>query len=207
MNYLRHTLCYLDKNTTTASLPAPEQLDLLQYWLKCEYPLIVTRQPEDVPCGQIQLAIPYFIPTQSQKLRASYIVDDSWVIDTKALPSLQEIFPYLELDTSTKIQVYGSYCWQHLTREQYIQSSSDLDVLISYENQSLLTLSELQKHLQKTLKIDCIDGEIRFPALGDCSWTELLQIHSSDSILFKAAKKIFLVKRESLYANFPALLA
>ncbi|HAU1881880.1 TPA: malonate decarboxylase holo-[acyl-carrier-protein] synthase, partial [Legionella pneumophila] len=148
-----------------------------------------------------------FIPTQSQKLRASYIVDDSWVIDTKALPSLQEIFPYLELDTSTKIQVYGSYCWQHLTREQYIQSSSDLDVLISYENQSLLTLSELQKHLQKTLKIDCIDGEIRFPTLGDCSWTELLQIHSSDSILFKAAKKIFLVKRESLYANFPALLA
>ncbi|HAT1659352.1 TPA: malonate decarboxylase holo-[acyl-carrier-protein] synthase [Legionella pneumophila] len=207
MNYLRHTLCYLDKNTTTAILPAPEQLDLLQYWLKCEYPLIVTRQPEDVPCGQIQLAIPYFIPVRTQKLRASYVVDDSWVISTRALPSLQEIFPSLELDTSSKIQVYGSYCWQHLTREQYVQPSSDLDVLISYDNQSLFNLSALKKHLQKTLNINCIDGEIRFPALGECSWAELLQIQSSDSILFKTTKKVILVKRESLYANFPTLIA
>ncbi|HAT8179250.1 TPA: malonate decarboxylase holo-[acyl-carrier-protein] synthase [Legionella pneumophila] len=207
MNYLRHTLCYLDKNTTTAILPSPEQIDLLQYWLKCEYPLIVSRQSEDIPCGQIQLAIPYFISKQTQKLRASYVVDNSWIVKTKALPSLQEIFPYLELDASTKIQVYGSYCWQHLTKEQYVQSSSDLDVLIFYENQSLFALSELQKHLQKTLKIDCIDGEIRFPALGDCSWAELLQIHSSDSILFKSTKKVILVKRESLYANFPTLLS
>ncbi|HAU1603571.1 TPA: malonate decarboxylase holo-[acyl-carrier-protein] synthase [Legionella pneumophila] len=207
MNYLRHTLCYLDKNTTTAILPAPEQLDLLQYWLKCEYPLIVTRQPEDVPCGQIQLAIPYFIPVRTQKLRASYVVDDSWVISTRALPSLQEIFPSLELDTSSKIQVYGSYCWQFLTREQYVQPSSDLDVLISYDNQSLFNLSTLKKHLQKTLNINCIDGEIRFPALGECSWAELLQIQSSDSILFKTTKKVILVKRESLYANFPTLIA
>ncbi|HAU1152400.1 TPA: malonate decarboxylase holo-[acyl-carrier-protein] synthase [Legionella pneumophila] len=207
MNYPRHTLCYLDKNTTTAILPSPEQINLLQYWLKYEHPLIVTRQPEDIPCGQIQLAIPYFIPTQTRKLRASYVVDDSWVISTRALPSLQEIFPSLELDTSSKIQVYGSYCWQHLTRKQYVQPSSDLDVLISYDNQSLSTLSALQKHIQKTLKIDCIDGEIRFPALGDCSWAELLQIHSSDSILFKTTKKVILVKRESLYANFPTLIA
>ncbi|APF04079.1 TPA: malonate decarboxylase holo-[acyl-carrier-protein] synthase [Legionella pneumophila] len=207
MNYLRHTLCYLDKNTTTAILPAPGQLDLLQYWLKCEYPLIVTRQPEDVSCGQIQLAIPYFIPVRTQKLRASYVVDDSWVISTRALPSLQEIFPSLELDTSSKIQVYGSYCWQFLTREQYVQPSSDLDVLISYDNQSLFNLSALKKHLQKTLNINCIDGEIRFPALGECSWAELLQIQSSDSILFKTTKKVILVKRESLYANFPTLIA
>ncbi|AMP89002.1 malonate decarboxylase holo-[acyl-carrier-protein] synthase [Legionella pneumophila] len=207
MNYLRHTLCYLDKNTTTAILPSPEQIDLLQYWLKCDYPLIVTRQSENIPCGQIQLAIPYFIPARTQKLRASYVVDDSWVISTKALPSLQEIFPSLELDTSSKIQVYGSYCWQHLTGEQYVQPSSDLDLLISYDNQTLLNLSALQKHLQKTLNIDCIDGEIRFPALGECSWAELLQIQSSDSILFKTTKKVILVKRESLYANFPTLLA
>ncbi|HIG0326697.1 TPA: malonate decarboxylase holo-[acyl-carrier-protein] synthase [Legionella pneumophila] len=207
MNYLRHTLCYLDKNTTTASLPPPEQIDLLQYWLKCNYPLIVTRQSENISCGQIQLAIPYFIPARTQKLRASYVVDDSWVISTRALPSLQEIFPSLELDTSSKIQVYGSYCWQYLTREQYVQPSSDLDVLISYDNQSLINLSALKKHIQKTLNIDCIDGEIRFPALGDCSWAELLQIQSSDSILFKTTKKVILVKRESLYANFPTLIA
>lgn len=207
MNFSRHTLCYLDKNATNVALSSPEQMDLFQYWLKRGYPLIVTRQSEDLPSGQIQLAIPYFIPTQTKKLRACYVIDNSWVIRMKALPSLKQIFPYLELNMSAKIQVYGSYCWQYLTKEQYVQPSSDLDVLIPYKKQSLATLSELLKHLQKTLKIECIDGEIRFPALGDCSWKELLQIDFNDSILFKTTKNVILVKREGLYANFPTLLS
>ena len=46
MKHLRHTLCFLEQQTQPISSHSEEELEVLDYWLKEQYPLIVTRQPE-----------------------------------------------------------------------------------------------------------------------------------------------------------------
>jgi phosphoribosyl-dephospho-CoA transferase len=206
MNYLRHTLGYLKKDTKPLASHSLEHRELLDYWLKQQYPLIVTRQPESTHREHIQLALPYYNPQQQKKIRASFLFSRSSIIKTQELPSLQELFPSVMLPTNMLISVYGSYCWQYLTQQAYVQASSDLDVLISYSGQSLRALSTLYHYLSDQLPISALDGEIRFPQLGDCSWQELIQTENSDSLLFKSEHQIKLVQRDHLYAKVPTLL-
>jgi phosphoribosyl-dephospho-CoA transferase len=202
MSYARHTLCYLNPTTTAASEHSEEQQRLFLYWLNRGYPFICSRQPQDIASEQIQLALPYF-NQQKQKLRLSYQVSKAEIAQSKGLPNLTDVFPSVRLETYADIKVYGSYCWQYLTKEPYVQSDSDLDVLIIYEAQSLTDLRRLYKELPHKSKVLHIDGEIRFPLWGDCSLHELLQ--SSNSILFKSINNVRLLSREALYAAYPSL--
>ena len=206
MTYLRHTLCYLTQSAKPISMQSPDHSDLFHYWLTRNYPFIVTRQTAHLSASQIQLAIPYFDRDQAKKIRAQCVVDKSALTQIRELPNIDEVFPDLKLNPRRSIKVYGSFCWQYLTQEPYVQQSSDLDLLIPYEQQSLSELAGLYTWLQKTLDIDRIDGEIRFPEVGDCSWRELLDLNSSDSILFKSTSTIDLLRRETLYATVPALI-
>ena len=202
MNYARHTLCFLNPTTTTTSQHPEEEQRLFQYWLNRGHPFICSRQPQELASGQIQLAIPYF-NQQRQKLRVSYQVLKSEIAQSAELPKFADIFPSARLETHTEIKIYGSYCWQHLTQEPYVQPDSDLDVLIIYAEQSLTDLGTLSQELPHKSKVPRIDGEIRFPHLGDCSLHELLQ--NSDSILFKSINNVLLLAREDLYAAYPSL--
>lgn len=207
MNTTRHTLCYLDKTASTINEQSLEHHELFHYWLHQGYPLIVTRQPaEIVQMGQIQLAIPYFNSVLAKKVRASYLVAESWITRLAELPSLQEIFPQLQLHTDANIKVFGSYCWHYLTKEHYLQPSSDVDVLLTYHNQSLSALATLYHELHSALGLHHIDGEVRFPKLGDCSWYELLQTNSGNSILFKSRNGVTLLSKKNLYDHYPTLL-
>ncbi|KTD45264.1 nucleotidyltransferase [Legionella quinlivanii] len=201
MRYLRHHLCYLNKRAVPEINCSPENLNLFKHWLGCGYPLIMTRQPPDIPAQQIQLAIPYFQPEQARKIRASFILSRSAISRVSELPALRELFP----DLNYEIKVYGSYCWQYLTKEPYVQAESDLDLLVDYRDQSFLDLKSLYAQLQSQFSQQRIDGEIRFAGLGDCSWRELLQL-SGESLLFKSINKLRLLKRDNLYALFPSLL-
>ncbi|WP_133136719.1 malonate decarboxylase holo-[acyl-carrier-protein] synthase [Legionella rowbothamii] len=202
MSYARHTLCYLNPTTIAASEHSEEQQRLFQYWLNRGYPFICSRQPQDIASGQIQLALPYF-NHQQRKLRLSYQVSKSKIAQRQELPKFADVFPSVLLETPADIKVYGSYCWQYLTQESYVQANSDLDVLIVYEAQSLTDFGRLYKELSHKSKVLHIDGEIRFPLWGDCSLPELLQ--SSDSILFKSINNVRLLSREELYAAYPSL--
>ncbi|MDR3501209.1 MAG: malonate decarboxylase holo-[acyl-carrier-protein] synthase [Legionella sp.] len=202
MSYARHTLCYLNPTTTVASQHSEEQQRLFQYWLNRGYPFICSRQPQDLAFGKIQLALPYF-NQQQQKLRISYQVSKSEITQSKELPKLNEVFPSALLEIPADIKVYGSYCWQYLTQEAYVQPDSDLDVLINYTAQSLTDLRGLYKELSHKSKVLHIDGEVRFHHWGDCSLLELLQ--NSDSILFKSINNVLLLSREDLYAAYPSL--
>lgn len=206
MNYARHTLCYLDRQATATNFHCSEHKSLFYYWLQRGYPFIFTRQPLDIAPDKIQLAIAYFKVQQAQKLRSNYVIDTLWVSKVEELPTLQRIFPYLEHCTAFDIKVYGSYCWQYLTQEPYVQPSSDLDLLVRYEHQSQLILAKLHQELQAKLNVSCIDGEVRFAQLGDCSWQELVHT-SSDSILFKSMNNVVLLRREQLYDMYPALFS
>lgn len=201
MRYLRHNLCYLDKQAVPDINCSPENLSLFKHWQGCGYPLIMTRQPPDLAVHQIQLAIPYFQAEQVKKIRASFILSCSAISRVSELPDLRELFPDLDYE----IKVYGSYCWQYLTKEPYVQAESDLDLLIDYKEQSLSDLKSLYAQLQARFPQQRIDGEIRFAGLGDCSWTELLQ-QSGESLLFKSIHELSLLKRDNLYASFPSLI-
>ena len=201
MNYARHTLCYLNPSTIAASLHSDEQQRLFQYWLQCGYPFICPRQSQELVSGKIQLAIPY-VDLQQQKIRVCYQVAQSAIIQNQEPPKLTDIFP-VQLEVHADVKVYGSYCWQHLTQESYVQPDSDLDVLIIYAGQSLSDLRGLYQELLFKSKVLRIDGEVRFPHWGDCSLHELLQ--NSDSILFKSINNVFLLAREELYATYPSL--
>jgi phosphoribosyl-dephospho-CoA transferase len=238
MIYQRHTLCYLAAH---AKPVAANNVDhsLLDYWIRNNFPLIVTRQPPHLSTEQIQLAIPYFDEQTQQKIRSSYLFAKSAISHIKPLPRLQELFPEGEVTwmqrsviqdlrhkspdyaslhqgyfdsayisaSKASMSIYGSYCWQYLTQINYVQSSSDLDVLISYQNESLIELDKLYHGLLKKLPVARVDGEVRFPSLGDCSWLELIQPSSADTLLFKSVNQIELVPRDRLYAAFPTLLA
>jgi len=200
MNYARHTLCYLHPAAVPLSQHSQSEYDLLQYWLQHNFPLIVTRQAQHLALGQIQLAIPY---VKNKKIRAQYTIDQSFIRNTQEPPSLKEIFPSITLQENCR--VYGSYCWQYLTKEHYLHPSSDLDVLIFYTNQSLSHLTQLRNKLHEQIKALPLDGEVRFPELGDCSWQELVTKPTPSSFLFKSINLVFLLTRDELHAAYPAL--
>ena len=206
MNELRHNLYYLDKNTKPLSSHSSYELEILGYWLDQPFPLIVTRQPELNSCEQIQLAIPYFEVEQKKKIRLRYLFSTSSLIQSKELPTLHDIFPLLKSELPI-IRVYGSYCWQYLTQLPYVQTTSDLDLLIDYSTQSLTELTRLYADVAHQLKLTKIDGEVRFPHFGDCSWLELIQTEASATMLVKSTFKLELLRRENLYAQFPTLLS
>lgn len=204
MTYQRHTLCYL-KPKAKPLTRAPDEL--LFYWLKNRFPLIYTHQPQHLTTTQIKLAIPYFNPTTRQKIRKSYLFSPASISHYQALPELIRIFPNLIVPKKHSLRVYGSYCWQHITQLPYVQASSDLDVQLTYTNQSLAELTQLHQQLEKSLPVKLVDGEIRFANIGDCSWIELIQPSFCDTILFKSEHQLRLIPREELYEAFPALRA
>ncbi len=199
-NELRHDLCYLDPLTPSPAALSSAQADLFHYWLAQQYPFMVTRQNRAIVPGNIQVALVYFSPQRGGKIRAAYVIDRSSILRRCFLPHLSDIFPALNYPG---INVYGSYAWQYITEELYVQGSSDLDLLVDYQDQSLAFLAALYDGLQQQL-LPKLDGEIRFPGVGECAWKELLQ--DSDTILFKSIQQVDLLKRETLYAMFPTLL-
>lgn len=205
MNLLRHHLCYLDKNSRPALAYQNEEMSLFNYWIAQQYPLIYTRQPKSVPSGQLQLAIPHFDQEYQQKYRCSFVINEKDITCISKLPSLNEVFPYQSIIDSFEIRVFGSYCWQYLTQKQYIQNTSDVDLLIHYEDQPLKKLEQLMLSLKSVLPVN-IDAEVRFINHGDCSLAELLNTKTND-ILFKTVNDVLLVNRDKLYEEVPTLAA
>lgn len=204
MTPLRHSLCFLQSEALPLSVHPEEELIFLIQWLKQDYPLIVTRQPEIMDPKHIHLALPFFDVAQRKKIRSSFLFSKSTVTHYQELPELSKIFPAIK--SPCEIRVFGSYCWQYLTQQYYIHEHSDLDLLFIYKGQSLTQLKALYYQITQELKSVQLDGEVRFPDLGECSWRELIQNESSPALLLKSYQNVTLIKREQLYAQFPSLL-
>lgn len=201
MKPLRHHLCVLPHNYRPLSQHTLEQFEYFQYWQNQRYPFVFTRQPPGIENSQLQLAIPYYNPATQQKIRLAFLLPKAG-LQLQALPTLNEIFPKAEKHWNT-IGVYGSFCWQYLTGERYVQANSDLDLLFPYLNQSMVSIENTVQQIKFKLQLT-VDGEIRFPGLGDCALYELLN-QKSQTILFKSTHALELVPREIVYASFPTL--
>ncbi|PJD93986.1 MAG: malonate decarboxylase holo-[acyl-carrier-protein] synthase [Legionella sp.] len=205
MNHLRHTLCYLTRNAYPITSMSAKAMHLFAHWLDEELPFIYPRQPSALPLDVVQLAIPSFDPQTQTKHRTAYLVSQHHITHTQNLPTLDIIFPQLKHHDATSIGIYGSYCWQYLTKKNYVQADSDLDLLFRYDHRSLFSLKTLHQELSHRLG-KTIDGEIRFPHWGDCSWPELIAEKANDQILLKTSSHVGLISRTELYHAFPTLL-
>ena len=205
MSYLRHNLCYLKKHTTPVTAhPAITSTALFEHWANNAYPLICTRQPHPLDPSHIQLAIPYFDVGNQQKSRFSFIINKTDISSTTMPPMLPEVFAHHSFDQDYSIYVFGSYAWQYLINKKQVHHTSDLDVLITYEQQPLHALLQQLNHLKTKLNINHIDCEVRFQNHGDCALAELAN-PQADSILFKTFQGISLVNRDTIYADYPTL--
>lgn len=175
-------------------------------WLKKGFPCIYTRQSSD---DAISLGVSLFF--NNKKYRVGLSVDKSAVLRRRPLPTLVEMqeffFHYYGiegLDTlSTGVAVYGSFLFQYLSKDLFVNKASDLDVLIPYSNFSLMILDKLISNLSKKFN-RTIDGEIRFATLGDISINELLNV-SAETILCKTRNNVEMISRAKLHEIYPLL--
>lgn len=201
----RHTLCYLTQNADPTSLLTRQERYLFEYWLEKQFPFIVTMQPQHLAPQYIQIAFPLFHPQTREKIRFSTQVLQETIHNTRQLPMLHEVFP--QWQQSANIGVYGSYAWQYLTQQPYVHAASDLDLLITYEGQSLEDLKQLHQAICHTISVVQLDGEIRLAPFGDCAWLELIQPNPCRTILFKSIQKAQLISRDQVYEQLPTLIA
>lgn len=205
MSIHRHDLCFLKKNVYPLEPICQDTRVLFDYWISKDYPFIVPRQPSSFEPSLLQLAIPYVHQRTGEKIRSSVCIHACDVMGTRTLPTINDVFGRKDLIDCPLIQVFGSYAWQFLTKELYINASSDLDLLIIYQHHSLEDLQKCVHQLMAVLTIKRIDAEVRFNDHGDCALAELLD-ERSPTILFKSFKGLELKRRDLLYAKFPALL-
>ncbi len=150
-----------------------------------------------ISCCASTLAI-----TGVNKLRAAYRVKRQQIIDTRSLPTLWQVFG-LQAPFGAVIFVFGSYCWQYLTQKNYVTATSDVDLLVLYEQQTMAELKRLYQSLQQEL--GRVDIEVALPGLGDCALLELVN-PETHSVLFKTAQNKPLITREEINAAIPTLL-
>lgn len=214
MRVERHDLAYLQQSANirfmALSLPELSKQKIL-HMLQKNVPLTVCRQ-DQVDVGQVKLAMSYFVA--GQKYRFALFVDQSDISKITRPVALKEIvtqFPELTTHALTEflkqmqrldceVYVYGSYAYQYLTQEQYVNAASDLDLVLYPQSAQNLsdTLFYLQQLQQKTdLRID---GEIKIHPEWHVSFNELAQILPDlhQQIIAKGIKRIGLFTLQEL---------
>jgi len=95
---------------------------------------------------------------------------------------------------SCSVHVYGSYANQFLTKESFVRSQSDLDLLIQLENISCLNqLLEEIIQIKQRISIN-IDGEINITETQNISFNELIFAlqHQQEQVIVKELRHISL---------------
>jgi len=206
----RHDLCYINPDIPInfISTPKPSNIDFFKEWLANRRPLMVTRQQDNLPDNLMRLGLSYFDINTRHKHRLSFLIDKKYIINCTPLPKIETIFPDILGFHNLRIDigVYGSYCWEFLSLETQTTPSSDIDLLLNYNDQSIFTLSKIVAKLQGMLGNKKIDGEVRFKKLGDFALDELVN-QQSPTLVLKNINEVKLIERQALYEIFPSLLS
>lgn len=216
MNLQRHELVYVAEDSPFCVYSMHFNRDIIseqvRNWLAQKLPCVFARQLANRE-GEINLGLPLF--NGGKKQRVGLKIKQSAVLKYQSLPSLCEMqdffveFHEIELNSEIlnfdlhSIKVYGSFLFQYLSGEPYVDLHSDLDLLIDYPGCSLHDLNELFTVFTKKFK-RCIDGELRLSDLGDLAIKELFN-RSAEKILLKNKDRIELISRAILYERYPSL--
>ncbi|WP_150467068.1 phosphoribosyl-dephospho-CoA transferase MdcG domain-containing protein [Francisella sp. SYW-9] len=200
----RHNIAYVKPNATFNSDDFyKNHLDIVKAWIKNSYPLIVARQ-ENAQNG-IKLAISTL--EKSHKIKAAMLFESTDIIKIQLPPTLKEISEYFEWRTKTfdqnEIYVYGSYAISYLTKKELFTETSDIDMLLIYSGQTIISLKSLLDGLQRCLSRK-IDIEIRFNNIGDINLRELISDKTND-VICKTKLSVYAIDKRELYELEPTL--
>ena len=182
----RHDLVWLDPNIDAGSFTTAEHADAARSWVQQGRPLVVARQA-DAPARQTnQLILGFTLPSAPTRTRISLRAPRAAIV--------RHIRPFLLLDmidyapgnwrtsiyslhalckkTGAIARVYGSLSSQAITGENYLDATSDLDLLLECNENT--QLHELLAALENfPLQTPRIDGEIFAPTGWAVAWREL----------------------------------
>lgn len=212
----RHHLIYLDPCADFFLVSYHEDKQLIKeqvsVWLAKGLPCIYAKQVPDDEFLNLGLPLWY----ANKKHRVALRVASSAVQKQNPPPQLLEMqdffLRYYGIDDLNRaiglhgisdVAVYGSFLSQYLSGYDFVTKSSDLDLLINYHEYSLNHLQDLVDTLTQQFK-RIIDGEIRFPGLGDIPIKELLNT-STKKVLCKSKDNVSLLSRTELYEHYPLL--
>ncbi len=212
----RHHLIYLqpDADFTVVSFHEDKKRteEEVTLWLAKGLPCIYAKQSVD----QETMNLGVTLLSANKKHRVGLRVAPSWVQKQKPPPQLIEMQDFfardyginelnsiLELYSISDVAVYGSFLFHYLSGYSFVNSASDLDLLIKYQKYSLADLQGSISALTKKFK-RTIDGEIRFPGFGDIPIKELLDL-SAKKLLCKSKDRVTLLSRTELYEYYPLL--
>jgi len=186
----RHDLAYLSQSANVHFLEdsLTEHLkEKVLTLLQGNVPFTVCRQ-DHVDEGDIKLAISCFVA--GMKYRVAVTVNQTDISKISRPIALHHILPsFNELSTpvflnfiqqmqimACEVYVYGSYAYQYLTKEHYVNTNSDLDIVLYPKSEQNLEviLNHVQELKQQTNL--CIDGEIKIHPDWHVSFNELIQI-------------------------------
>lgn len=151
----------------------------LAHWAAHHLPLVVTRQPTDLPPHLLSIGLP--LPLQWGRLRLSLALPRADIMAYTTFPllsgvataSAMNLQPLVDALQTLGLQahVYGSYGWQTLSGLGYVHDHSDLDVLIrvTSEHQADLASEALLATESGRLRLD---GELMFPDGSAVAWRE-----------------------------------
>lgn len=114
--------------------------------------------------------------------------------------NLQKLNPILDklAEVGVVVRIYGSFSWEHLTKQKYTNHDSDLDLLFYITNTS--RLQEI-KTLIFEMENACdhrIDGELIFSNGTFIAWREWF--NQEENILIKTTKNVLLCKKSEILA-------
>ncbi|MED7787627.1 phosphoribosyl-dephospho-CoA transferase MdcG domain-containing protein [Francisella sp. 19X1-34] len=200
----RHNIVYVKPNATFKLDDFyKNNLDIVKAWIKNSYPLVVARQ-ENIQNG-IKLAVATV--EKGHKIKAAMLFESADIIKIQLPPTLKEISEYFGWQTKSfeknKIYIYGSYAISYLTKKKLFTETSDIDLLLIYQNYSLATLDNLLNRLQECLNCK-VDIEVRFKNIGDINLRELISDKTND-LICKTKSSVYAIDKRKLYELEPTL--
>lgn len=210
--YSRHDLVWLTPAgwaDTLASTPAHS--GVLSRWRDAGWPLITTRQTpgtqSDTVC--LGLAAP---PQGGQKLRIALCVKKSGIESIKSPLPLRDAVAgapasWRHALTALRdrlhgidVRVFGSMAMQIMTGETYLNTGSDIDLLLVPNSE--VQLRGVVTLLDTYTAVLPLDGEIVFPGGAAVSWKEWLQASAVGArVLVKEKANVRLASRADLLAT------
>ncbi len=185
----RHDLVWLDEARWRDALQAPlreSAVAALSAWFARGRPAVVRRR-ESAGGGALHLGVA--LPPTYTDRKVPLVLDAGAVKRTSPPLSLDAVIhsappswrpPLVQLATEANaigidLRVYGSLAWQHLSGEQYLTASSDVDLLWRAHDRA--TLEHMLGYLANWQRAGGIpaDGEVLFPQGMAVAWKELAQ--------------------------------
>lgn len=212
----RHDLAYLcdSANLHFLDVSLPETVKQKVYQLLSQHiPMTVCRQ-DDMDAGQVKLAINCLV--EGYKYRVACLVEkhdieqitrplslqallkaDSQLLQPKVLSDFAGNLEQL----GCKVYVYGSYAYEYLTKEAYVRSTSDLDLVLYPKD--LTHTSEILNLLQQAQAQSSIrlDGEIQIHPDWHVSFNELIAVfpEMNQQVIVKGIQRVEMLRLEQLF--------